>query len=416
MENKQQQQQTQLTIQGSTGKVIFSEYGSGTITGTAAYNLSVDTSGNIIETANGGDITGSGTLNKVPRWTATGSDLGDGPITFSNASATATSTFGGDIYSDEHAEADYFVATGANTTNSADKIVMELFQSSQGGHSVYDLTTSNLAQYLIKLKSSDASLSSNALLLTGTLAQFGTGRITIGNQLDNQRLISMGWQQQWEFYQNSQTNFQFRKGTATTVPIYEVSTGGDFILNQYGSGTKTGTPTYNLSVDSAGKIIETASPSTSLLKTVTNSFTAAQILTGGSLTFTMPTVPVGKQLLIQNILFYMAVRPQAGGPVYFNAPTGYSIQLKFDDGFSVNTLPLSNAQAFLNQGSNGQILMSNSVSASDYPFVLGDIVSTGGGTMNLVFPPTAASPSQGNGELYISIEYKEIEAGLAFTL
>ena len=46
-----------------------------------------------------GTVTGSGTLNKVPRWTATGSDLGDGPITFSNASATATSTFGGPVTS-----------------------------------------------------------------------------------------------------------------------------------------------------------------------------------------------------------------------------------------------------------------------------------------------------------------------------
>ena len=40
-------------------------------------------------TDGGGNVTGSGTLNKVPRWTATGSNLGDGPITF----ATNDSTF-----------------------------------------------------------------------------------------------------------------------------------------------------------------------------------------------------------------------------------------------------------------------------------------------------------------------------------
>ena len=44
-----------------------------------------------------GTVTGSGTLNKVARWTATGSDIGDGPITFSAATATATSTFGGGV-------------------------------------------------------------------------------------------------------------------------------------------------------------------------------------------------------------------------------------------------------------------------------------------------------------------------------
>ena len=40
-----------------------------------------------------GNVTGSGTLNKVVRWTATGSTVGDGPITF----ATNDSTFAGDI-------------------------------------------------------------------------------------------------------------------------------------------------------------------------------------------------------------------------------------------------------------------------------------------------------------------------------
>ena len=44
-----------------------------------------------------GTVTGSGTLNKVARWTATGSDIGDGPIAFSNATASAISTFGGNI-------------------------------------------------------------------------------------------------------------------------------------------------------------------------------------------------------------------------------------------------------------------------------------------------------------------------------
>ena len=172
----------------------------------------------------------------------------------------------GDLYVDNgsfdgNLEANYFVATAANTTNSASKIVTEMHQTNEGGHSVYGSTTSSAADYLIKLKSSDASVSSNAFLLTQTLAQFGTGRITIGNQGTSNRLISMGYQEQWEFYQNSQTTLQFRKGTATTKPIYEVNTGGSFTLNQYGSGNNTGTATYNLEVDSSGKIIET--PSTS---------------------------------------------------------------------------------------------------------------------------------------------------------
>ena len=44
-----------------------------------------------------GYVTGSGTLNKVVRWTATGSTVGDGPITFSGATSAANSTFGGNV-------------------------------------------------------------------------------------------------------------------------------------------------------------------------------------------------------------------------------------------------------------------------------------------------------------------------------
>ena len=44
-----------------------------------------------------GTVTGSGTLNTVARWTATGSDIGDGPITFSGATSAANSTFGGNV-------------------------------------------------------------------------------------------------------------------------------------------------------------------------------------------------------------------------------------------------------------------------------------------------------------------------------
>jgi hypothetical protein len=52
------------------GSIRFHSYGSGTFTGTAAYNLSVDSSGNIIETANP-SLTGTGTANYVTKWSGT---------------------------------------------------------------------------------------------------------------------------------------------------------------------------------------------------------------------------------------------------------------------------------------------------------------------------------------------------------
>jgi len=52
---------------GSTGTIRLNNYGSGSKTGTVAYNLAVDSSGNIIETA-GGVVDGSGTANYVSKW------------------------------------------------------------------------------------------------------------------------------------------------------------------------------------------------------------------------------------------------------------------------------------------------------------------------------------------------------------
>jgi hypothetical protein len=68
-----------LTL-GSTGTLNLSAYGSGSKTGTVAYNLAVDASGNIIETP-GGVVDGSGTANYVTKWqdanTVTNSSITD---------------------------------------------------------------------------------------------------------------------------------------------------------------------------------------------------------------------------------------------------------------------------------------------------------------------------------------------------
>jgi hypothetical protein len=51
----------------STGAIKFNAYGSGAFTGTPTYNLGVDSSGNVIELP-GGVVDGSGTANKVAKW------------------------------------------------------------------------------------------------------------------------------------------------------------------------------------------------------------------------------------------------------------------------------------------------------------------------------------------------------------
>ena len=83
-----------VTIKGG-GVVQLNDYGSGSNTGTAAYNLSVDSSGNIIETA-GGVVDGSGTANDVAMWSDSNT-LTDAPIAISGNDAT----FAGNVISND---------------------------------------------------------------------------------------------------------------------------------------------------------------------------------------------------------------------------------------------------------------------------------------------------------------------------
>jgi len=65
----------------ATGSIKFNAYGSGTFTGTAAYSLAVDSSGNIIETANS-SLSGTGTANRVAYWTGTSTLAADADFFF----------------------------------------------------------------------------------------------------------------------------------------------------------------------------------------------------------------------------------------------------------------------------------------------------------------------------------------------
>jgi hypothetical protein len=73
----------------STGGFRLNQYGTGARTGTRAYDLAVDASGNVIEVAVGaGTITGGGTVGQVTFWNGSSSVDGDVDFTWNNSTKT----------------------------------------------------------------------------------------------------------------------------------------------------------------------------------------------------------------------------------------------------------------------------------------------------------------------------------------
>lgn len=108
-------------IFNSTGSVAFTSYGSGTVTGTAAYALSVDSSGNIIESTYGnqtitlsGEVTGSGT-------TSITTTVADNVLDVANFNATAIVTEAEGI---ENNDNDTTLPTSAAVKAYADSLIV----------------------------------------------------------------------------------------------------------------------------------------------------------------------------------------------------------------------------------------------------------------------------------------------------
>jgi hypothetical protein len=140
---------------------------------------------------------------------------------------------------------------------------------------------------------------------------------------------------------------------------------------------------------------------------VTNSFTASQIISGGTIAFNTLSVPVGKQLLVENVVFYLDY-----GGTAFNYPSGVTINLQYNDGFSITTISTSNTNTFMNSTTDRMAMGVLPLSAS-YPYVLGGVVITNPGDMEIVLP---SGVSVGDGVLRVSIKYQELNTGASFSL
>jgi len=140
----------------SAGDVRLNEYGSGTFTGTAAYNLSIDSTGKIIETANP-SLTGTGTTNYVTKWSGTnsltdsvmyddGTNIGIGtnspqsPLdvrSSANVLITATSTDAGAKIKLSDTDSDVFIQNQSSTLSLG-------FSSTQNGQILHVSSSGNV--------------------------------------------------------------------------------------------------------------------------------------------------------------------------------------------------------------------------------------------------------------------------------
>jgi len=154
----------------NTGGVQFNQYGSGTFTGTDTYNLSVDSSGNIIETNPAVD--GSGTLNYVSKWTPDGDTLGDSQI-FDNGTNVGIGT----TTPNTSLEVD-----GAIATTTSDYV-----QGSTGSRLLFETSGSGNTHSYIQAQSSGGTSNVEDLAL-----QLYGGNVGIGTDSPGEKLEVVG--------------------------------------------------------------------------------------------------------------------------------------------------------------------------------------------------------------------------------
>ena len=198
-------------------------------------------------------------------------------------------------------------------------------------------------------------------------------------------------------------SFQTRTNTsqATNTQKMKIGNNGNIKFNSYGSGTITGTATYNLSVDTSGNVIETANPSGGSGVSVANiTVTASQLIAlavGATETpVTLIAAPgAGKGFNIQQVYGYLDAGSAAfnfsGGTVAIQGYAQYGTGMNIPIGGFLNTIAGGLENLTNGNGFNG-----------DNP--------TANTSMILRCTPNGGATA-GNGTLYISIAYKVIDIG-----
>ena len=237
-----------LDLSGETGKLRLYKYGSGTHTGTAAYRLMVDSSGNVIEGNLGaGVVDGSGTANKVAKWTDTDT-IGDSQITDNGTSVginTGSPAAANRLEINGQTKGTHF-HTGFDWTAKTGGFHVGNDGVTAGAVSFYDGVTATSANIYREATSSTFYVGARGGSATSGIGIFSDGNVGIGTTA----IVTWAkFQVQGAIHSTSLINsddyFRVRSGGATKVII---EGNGSSYFNGGSVGIGTATPTTKLHV------------------------------------------------------------------------------------------------------------------------------------------------------------------------
>lgn len=315
---------TKLSLSGS-GALKLNSYGAGIFTGTAAYNLGVDASGNVVEVAASATptlqqvITAGSSLTSTNTITVASGEVLN--ITGSTNYATdeegtvriiSTSTNGNGLYVKNTSSSEAAISADGGTIGTRSNGVFGVlaYGSSAGlsgstdsgtgvqaqtnsGYGLYASASSGLAILANIEPSSTNSVATIADFRRGTS---GTAAAGIGGSIDtwvesalNAPVVSSRVVTSLTDVTNGAETSTIGLHTKNAGVMTEkllVSGNGALKLNAYGAGARTGTAAYNLAVDSSGNVIEVSTSGTNIYNT-DGTLTGNRIVTttGNTLTF-----------------------------------------------------------------------------------------------------------------------------------
>jgi hypothetical protein len=224
-----------MTLKGN-GDVKFSDYGSGTHTGTLAYKLGVDSSGNIIESAVGsGAVDGSGTANYVTKWTD-GDTIGDSVI-YDNGTNVGIGTTTPSAKLD--VRGDYFQRPSSNTS-----AVWVLADSGGTTRSRFDLNASGSSSLLLR----DSGGTYNVTINSDGNSYLNGGNVGIGTASPAEKLHVDGNVKADSFIKDGGTSSQFLKADGSVDST--VYTGDQDLSGLLLNTTDTFTGTLSITANS----------------------------------------------------------------------------------------------------------------------------------------------------------------------